>query len=78
MEPSWPTTTQEKREGLSCFFVPRPGHWPNLQGFSDLQIGERTPEHTQTVNRRCKRRGEDGVWWDKTAHVVALLMRSGG
>ncbi|KAG8492237.1 hypothetical protein CXB51_009864 [Gossypium anomalum] len=52
------------------FFVPRRGHWPNPQGFDDLQTGERTPEHTQTVNRRCQTTFR-GVWSGNDRGVVA-------
>ncbi|KAG8479055.1 hypothetical protein CXB51_029748 [Gossypium anomalum] len=45
-EPPWPAAPQEKRKGLFWFFVLRRGHWPNPQGFGDLRIGERMPEHT--------------------------------
>ncbi|KAB2086588.1 hypothetical protein E1A91_A04G047300v1 [Gossypium mustelinum] len=51
-------------------FVPHRGHWPNPQGFDDLQIGERTPERTQTVNRRCQTTFR-GVWSGNDRDVVA-------
>ncbi|KAB1669056.1 hypothetical protein ES319_1Z079800v1 [Gossypium barbadense] len=44
---------REKGKPPFWFVVPFHGHWLNPQGFNDLQIGEGTPEHPQTVNRRC-------------------------
>ncbi|KAG8493288.1 hypothetical protein CXB51_010833 [Gossypium anomalum] len=77
-EPPQPAATQEKG-GTLRFFALHRGQWSNPQGFDDLQIGEKTPERTQLVNRRCcATRGRGGVWYDETARVVALLVGSGG
>ncbi|KAG8502483.1 hypothetical protein CXB51_000343 [Gossypium anomalum] len=47
-------TAATQKGGTFRFLALHHGQWSKPRGFDDLQIGERTPERTRTMNRRCQ------------------------